>query len=129
MPTKGGDLWNSIYGDKVMLKLTPQIWKKISSKLVHHGLVHRYDSPFEVIKHVRNVAYRLKLLDKLKIHPTFHVSFLKPYHQNMVNTTRQQAKRAPPMVRKQFDREVERILDHKTKGMSKRNRRTHCLVK
>lgn len=30
-------------GDQVMLKLAPQIWKKISSKTVHRGLVPRYD--------------------------------------------------------------------------------------
>ena len=48
-------------GDKVMLKLTPQIWKKISSKTVHRGLIPKYDGPFEVFKRVGNVAYRLKL--------------------------------------------------------------------
>ena len=48
-------------GDKVMLKLTPQIWKKISSKTVHRGLIPKYDRPFEVFKRVGNVAYRLKL--------------------------------------------------------------------
>ena len=33
------------------------------------------------------------------------------------------------MIQKQFDRDVEKILDHKTEGMSKKNRRTHYLVK
>src|SRR5262249_23072265 len=47
-------------GDKVMLKLTPQIWKKISSKSAHRGLIPKYDGPFEVMKKVGNVAYRLK---------------------------------------------------------------------
>lgn len=50
-------------GDKVMLKLTPQILNKISSKTVHRGLIPKYDydGPFEVFKRVGNVAYRLKL--------------------------------------------------------------------
>ena len=108
-----------------MLKLTLQIWKKISSKSVHRGLIPRYDSPFEVIKRVGNVAYRLKFPDKLKNHSTFHVSFLKTYDQDMVNTARQQVKHTPPVIRKLFDRKVESILDHKTEGMSKKNRRTH----
>ena len=69
--------------DEVLLKLTPQIWK-ISSKTVHHGLVLKYDGPFEIVKRVGNVAYRLKLLDRLKVHPTFHVSFLKRYHEDVV---------------------------------------------
>ncbi|KAK4383414.1 Transposon Ty3-I Gag-Pol polyprotein [Sesamum angolense] len=34
-------------GDQVLLKLTPQIWKKISSKSVHRGLIPKYDRPFE----------------------------------------------------------------------------------
>ncbi|KAK4403129.1 Transposon Ty3-I Gag-Pol polyprotein [Sesamum angolense] len=34
-------------GDQVLLKLTPQIWKKISSKSVHRGLIPKYDGPFE----------------------------------------------------------------------------------
>ena len=39
-------------GDKVLLKLTPQIWKKISSKTRQRGLIPKYDGPFKVIKRV-----------------------------------------------------------------------------
>ncbi|KAK6118462.1 hypothetical protein DH2020_047794 [Rehmannia glutinosa] len=68
--------------------------------MVHRGLVPKYDSPFEVLKKVGKVAYRLKLSDRLKIHPTFH-----------------------------YDNEVSKILDHRTFGQSKKNRRTDYLVK
>ncbi|RVW96773.1 Retrovirus-related Pol polyprotein from transposon 17.6 [Vitis vinifera] len=34
-------------GDRVLLKLTPQIWKKISSKTRQMGLIPKYDGPFE----------------------------------------------------------------------------------
>ena len=37
-------------------------------------------------------------------------------------------KRAPPLVTKQFDKEVEKILNHKTMGVSRKNRRTNYLV-
>ena len=37
---------------RVLLKLTPQIWKKISSKTRQKGLIHKYDESFEVIKWV-----------------------------------------------------------------------------
>ena len=37
-------------GGRVLLKLTPQIWKKISSKTRQRGLIPKYDRPFEVIK-------------------------------------------------------------------------------
>ena len=39
-------------GDKVLLKLTPQIWKKISSKTRQKGLIPKNDESFEVIKWV-----------------------------------------------------------------------------
>lgn len=48
-------------GDRVMLKLTAHIWEKIGSKIVHCGLVQKYDGPFEIIKRVGKVVYWLKL--------------------------------------------------------------------
>ncbi|RVW62992.1 Transposon Tf2-12 polyprotein [Vitis vinifera] len=108
-------------GDKVLLKLTPQIWKKISSKTRQRGLISKYDGPFEVIKRVGQVTYMLKLPERLKLHPTFHVSFLKPYHDDL-NAERVQTKRTPPLVMKQFDREIVKILDHRTRAHSRKNR-------
>ena len=46
-------------GDQMLLKLTPQIWKKISSKTVHWGLIPKYDGPFEVIKKVEKCGEAL----------------------------------------------------------------------
>ena len=86
-------------GDKVLLKLTPQIWKKINSKTRQRGLIPKYDGPFEVIKRVKQVAYMLKLLERLKLHPIFHVSFLKPYDEDL-DAEMVQTKRAPLLVMK-----------------------------
>ena len=69
----------------------------------------------------------LKLLERLKLHPTLHVRFLKPYHKDL-DEERMQTKRASPLVMKQFDQEIEKILDHRTMGHSKKNWRTDFLV-
>ena len=33
-------------GDKVLLKLTLQSWRKFRSKAIHRGLIPKYDGPF-----------------------------------------------------------------------------------
>ncbi|KAL0405984.1 UNVERIFIED_CONTAM: hypothetical protein Slati_3912300 [Sesamum latifolium] len=115
-------------GDQVSLKLTPQIWKKICSKYVHGGLIPKYDGPFEVVRIVGLLAYRLKLPDRLKIHPTFHVISLKKFHQDLLDTSRQQTQRAPSVIRKEFEKTVMKFLDHRTMGQSKKNIQTDYLV-
>ena len=114
-------------GDKVLLKLTPQILKKVSSKTRQRGLIPKFEGPFEAIKKVGEVAYMLKLPERLKLHPTFHVSFLKPYFED-VEPGRTRVKDAPPLVMKQFDKGVEKIMNHRTIGASRKNRRTDYLV-
>ncbi|XP_015084310.1 uncharacterized protein LOC107027747 [Solanum pennellii] len=101
---------------------------QIVSKTRHRGLIHKYDGPFEVVKRVGEVAYRLKLPERLKIHPTFHVSFLKPYFGDEDDPDRNRSKRAPPSVPTQYDAEIEKILDHRVLGTSKKNTKTEFLV-
>jgi ribosomal protein L21E len=115
-------------GDKVMLKLTPQMWKKLTSKRWHKGLVQRYDGPFKVVKRVGLVAYRLDLPERMKVHPTFHVSFLKPFHEDATQPERSKSHRAPVTTRTELDNVVEKILDHRVLGYSKMNRRTEYFV-
>ena len=102
-------------GEMVLLKLTPQIWKKIRYKKFPRCLIPKYDAPFEVVKHIGNVAYKLKIPERLKLHPTFPVSFLKPYHSDP-SPDRVQAKRNPPMVRVEFSKEIASILQDRKMG-------------
>ncbi|GKC86426.1 putative nucleotidyltransferase, ribonuclease H [Tanacetum coccineum] len=74
----------------------------------------RYKGPFPVIERVGKVSYRVQLPSKLKIHPVFHVSFLKPYHGDEDDPKRGVSKRAPTAVVTSYDREVEESLSDRT---------------
>ena len=113
-------------GELVLLKLTPQIWKKIRYKQFQRGLIPKYDGPFEVVKRIGNVAYKLKLPERLKLHLTFHVSFLKPYHSDP-SPDRVQAKQNPPMVRVEFSKRIASILQDRKMGNWK-NKWTEYLI-
>ncbi|GJS31968.1 putative reverse transcriptase domain-containing protein [Tanacetum coccineum] len=65
-------------GDRVLLRVSP--WKGV----LHFGkrgkLAPRYVGPFEILKRISLVAYRLRLPEELNsVHDTFHVSNLKKY--------------------------------------------------
>nr|GEY18169.1 putative reverse transcriptase domain-containing protein [Tanacetum cinerariifolium] len=63
-------------GDRVLLKVSP--WKGVVRFGKKGKLAPRYVGPFEIVEHVGQVAYRLKLPHELSyIHDTFHVSNLK----------------------------------------------------
>ena len=67
-------------GDMVLAKLFPQQFKSLRS--VHKGLVRRYEGSFPILGKVDKVSYKVELPPRLKIHPFFHVSYLKPYHKD-----------------------------------------------
>nr|GEY92540.1 putative reverse transcriptase domain-containing protein [Tanacetum cinerariifolium] len=63
-------------GDKVMLKVSP--WKGVIRFRKRGKLSPRYIGPFEIIKRIGPMAYKLELPEKLRgIHNTFHVTNLK----------------------------------------------------
>nr|XP_027076072.1 chromodomain Y-like protein [Coffea arabica] len=50
------------------------------------------------------------------------------YSKDEMDKGWKQAKRASPVIRKQFQKDVEAVLDHRTMGQSKKNRWTDYLV-
>ncbi|GKD49208.1 ty3-gypsy retrotransposon protein [Tanacetum coccineum] len=64
-------------GDFVYVKLQP--YRQLSVKLQRNQkLGMRYFGPFQVVQKIGSVAYKLALPLDLRIHPIFHISFLKP---------------------------------------------------
>ncbi|GKB45595.1 putative reverse transcriptase domain-containing protein [Tanacetum coccineum] len=63
-------------GDRVLLKVSP--WKGMIHVGTKGKLAPRYVGPFEILKMIGPVAYRLRLLEELSsVHDRFHVSNLK----------------------------------------------------
>ena len=72
------------------------------------------------------MAYKLKLPERLKLQPTFHVSFLKSYHHDP-SPDRVQEKWNLPMVRVKFGKEIASILQDRKMGNWK-NKWTEYLI-
>src|SRR5690349_13941565 len=80
-------------------------------------LQHRFLGPYKIIQKISAVAYKLELPDSLRIHPVFHVSLLRPYHDPTSFPDRTLPPPPPPPVTIDEATEyvVEKILDHRTR--------------
>ncbi|KAE8661278.1 hypothetical protein F3Y22_tig00116012pilonHSYRG00001 [Hibiscus syriacus] len=88
-------------GDLVFVKLLPQQFKALRS--VHKGLIRRYEGPFQVLA--------------------------KPYHADKEDPSRGYSHRAPPVVTKSYDKEVETVLTRRTVRKRGVPPRTEYLIK
>ena len=95
-------------GDMVLVKLLLQQFKSL--RPVHKGLVKRYEGSFPILGKVGKVSYRVELPPRLKIHLVFHVSCLKPYHEDKDDPSRGLSKRAPTTIVTSYNKEVKHII-------------------
>ncbi|KAL0162348.1 hypothetical protein M9458_041744, partial [Cirrhinus mrigala] len=95
-------------GDKVWLST-----KDIRLRLPCRKLSPRYIGPFEILRQINEVTYQLQLPPRYRIHPTFHVSLLKPYFPSATA----EAEPPPPEILDQPSvYTVREILDSRRRG-------------
>ncbi|KAL6330753.1 hypothetical protein AAG906_009181 [Vitis piasezkii] len=95
----------------VFVKLFLQQFKSL--RLVHKGLVRRYERPFPILGKVDKVSYKIELPPRLKIHSVFHVSYLKPYHEDNDDPSQGFSKRTPTTVVTSYDKKGENIITYR----------------
>lgn len=67
-------------GDWIYLKVQP--YRQVSLYFIHFNkLTAKYYGPYQVLQKIGPIAYKLALPSHVTIHPTFHVSLLKPCHK------------------------------------------------
>jgi hypothetical protein len=95
-------------GNKVWLDA-----RNLKVKTRTRKLSPRRYGPFEVIKQVSPVTYRIKLPPSMKIHSVFHVDLLIPFHETDAYGPAH-SQPPPVLVDGEEEYEVEEILDHRT---------------
>jgi len=82
--------------------------------------------PFKVLEKKLSNTYKLELPENLKVHPTFHVSFLNPVSHDASRPNREYNSRPPPdLVHNEPEFEMEAVF----KSRQLRGRKRKYLVK
>ena len=92
-----------------------KVWLNVKNFTLPEGLtpkfMAKYAGPFVIAKRLFEDVYKLELPQEIKVHPTFHVSLLKPYHEDTLRPERKQVLRPlPELVGDHLEYEVEGIL-------------------
>ena len=100
-------------GDKVLLS-TRNIETPVDKQHSTRKLSPRYCGPYTIIEKISPLVYKLELPATLRIHPVFHISMLKTYHEDASEFERQTLPLLIENVLQQDEYEVEDILDKRT---------------
>jgi Chromo (CHRromatin Organisation MOdifier) domain len=71
-----------------------KVWLNVKNFTLPQGLtpkfMAKYAGPFVIAKRLFEDVSKLELPQEIKVHPTFHVSLLKPYHEDTLRPKRKQ---------------------------------------
>jgi hypothetical protein len=114
----------------VKFQLGDEVWLNIKNFRLLEGLSHKfmgpYAGPFKVLEKKLFDIYKLELPENLRVHPTFHVSLLKPVSRDASRPNRENNSRPPlDLVHNEPEFEVEAVL----KSRQLRGREREYLVK
>jgi hypothetical protein len=115
---------------KVKFQEGNNVWLNIKNFLLPEGLSHKflgpYAGPFKVLEKKLSDTYKLELPKNLRVHPTFHVSFLKPVSRDASRPNQEHHSKPPPdLVHNESEFEGEAVL----KSRQLRGREWEYLVK
>jgi hypothetical protein len=71
-------------GDWVFLRLQPYKQMSLKQQKKDNKLAPKYYGPYKVLQRIGSMAYKLELPPSSRVHPIFHVSFLKKVMDNKI---------------------------------------------
>ncbi len=98
-------------GDKVWLST-----RDLRLHLPCKKLSPRYIGPFTIQRQINEVTYRLTLPAQYRVHPTFHVSLLKPFSPPATGPMESDVPPPPEIIEEPTIYQVREILDSRRQG-------------
>ena len=112
-------------GDMVLLSTKYLKLKADEGTKARAKLLPKFIGPYEIIQKVGTLAYKLGLPDTTRIHPVFHVSLLRDYHDPALVQGASPIPQPLDWLEGIPQYEVKKILDHKDFTLSRKILRSY----